>query len=101
MTTLIIKSQVRSSAKRIPTDETGLSCHYCCCCLNELLIFFFILKRRKWMRLNLGKEDGCVRLGESTLNLVILIVMESERNSLWRKSLSDAPYWNPGMVLIG
>jgi len=41
LTTFIVNKAiyVRSSAKRIPTDETGFSCDYCCC-LNELLIFF-------------------------------------------------------------
>ena len=47
------------------------------------------------------KEEGCDRRGEPTLNLAILMEMKPERKPLGRNPLSDAPYWNPGMVLNG
>ena len=47
------------------------------------------------------KENCCVRRGEPTLNLAILIEMKPERKSLGCNPLSDAPYQNPGMVLNG
>jgi hypothetical protein len=34
------------------------------------------------------KEEGCVRLGKPTLNLLILIEMKPERNSLGRNPLA-------------
>ena len=34
-------------------------------------------------------------------NLATLMEMKPERKSLGRNPLSDAPYWNPGMVLNG
>jgi hypothetical protein len=44
----------------------------------------------------LVKEEGCVRLGEPTLNLAILMEMKPERNPLEHNPLSDAPYRNLG-----
>jgi hypothetical protein len=49
----------------------------------------------------LVKEEGCDRLGEPTLNLVILMEMKPERNPSGCNLLSDAPYRNPDMVLNG
>jgi hypothetical protein len=43
----------------------------------------------------LVKEECCDRLGESTLNLTIIIETKFERNPLRRNSLSNAPYRNP------
>jgi hypothetical protein len=47
------------------------------------------------------KEEGCVRLGEPTLNLAIQIEMKLERNPLGHNPLSNAPYWNLSMMLNG
>ena len=49
----------------------------------------------------LVKEEGCDRRGKPALNLAILMEMKPERKPLGRNPLSDAPYWNPGMVLNG
>ena len=49
----------------------------------------------------LVKDEGCDRRDEPMLNLAILMEMKPERKPLERNLLSDAPYWNPGMVLNG
>ena len=49
----------------------------------------------------LVKKEGCDRHGEPTLNLAILMEMTPERKPLGCNPLSDAPYWNPGMMLNG
>jgi hypothetical protein len=44
---------------------------------------------------------GCVKFGEPTTILVILMEMKPHEKLLGRNPLSGAPYRNPGMVLNG